>query len=92
MGKLFFLSDNNVAESIVFIILLCIHDLPVLCHTTGLVCYLMVTAPSGIVVERSPGVREDVGSIPGWVIPKTLEIVLDASLFSAQHLKVRSRI
>ena len=42
-------------------------------------------------VERSPGVREVVGSISGWVIPKTLKMVLDASLLSARHLKDRSR-
>ena len=32
----------------------------------------------GAKVERSPGVWEVVGSIPGWVIPKTLKMVLDA--------------
>ena len=46
-----------------------------------------MTAPSGIVGERSPGVREVVGSIPSQVIPKTLKMVLDASLPSAQDLK-----
>ena len=48
---------------------------------------LMGTAPGGLVVERSAGVREVVGSIPGQVIPKTLKMVLDASLPSARHLK-----
>ena len=32
---------------------------------------------------------EDMGSIPGRVIPKTLEMVLDASLLNAQQCKVR---
>ena len=43
-------------------------------------------------VERSAGVREVVGSIPSQVIPKTLKMVLDASMLSARHLKVRSRM
>ena len=43
------------------------------------------------VVECSPGVQEIVGSVPGQVIPNTFKMVFDASLLSAQHLKVRSR-
>ena len=31
----------------------------------------------------------DLGSIPGRVIPKTQKMVLDASLLSTQHYKVR---
>ena len=31
----------------------------------------------------------DPGSIPGWVIPKTLKIVLDTSLLNTQQYKVR---
>ena len=31
----------------------------------------------------------DLGSVPGRVIPKTLKIVLDASLLNTQHYKVR---
>ena len=31
------------------------------------------TTPGGPVVEHSPGVWEVVGSIPGWIIPKTLK-------------------
>ena len=31
---------------------------------------------------------EDLGSIPGRVIPKTLKIVLDASLLNTQQYKV----
>ena len=30
----------------------------------------------------------DLGSIPGWVIPKTQKMVLDASLLNTQHYKV----
>ena len=30
----------------------------------------------------------DRGSIPGWVIPKTQKMVLDATLFNTQHHKV----
>ena len=47
------------------------------------------TTPGGPVVECSPGVQEVVGSFPGRVIPKTFKMVLDASLLSVQHLKVR---
>ena len=31
----------------------------------------------------------DRGSIPGWVIPKTQKMVLDAALLNTQHYKVR---
>ena len=31
----------------------------------------------------------DQGSIPGWVIPKTKKMVLDASLLNTQHDKVQ---
>ena len=30
----------------------------------------------------------DWGSIPGWVVPKTQKMVLDAALLSTQHYKV----
>ena len=30
----------------------------------------------------------DLGSIPGWVIPKTLKMVLDTSLLKTQQYKV----
>ena len=33
----------------------------------------------------------DLGSVPGRVIPKTKKMVLDASLFSIQHYKVRTK-
>ena len=32
---------------------------------------------------------EDLGSIPGFVIPKTLKMVIDASLLNNQQYKVR---
>ena len=31
----------------------------------------------------------DQGSIPGWVIPKTQKMVLDAAWLNTQHYKVR---
>ena len=31
----------------------------------------------------------DLGSVPGWVIPKTQKMVLDATLLNTQHYKVR---
>ena len=41
------------------------------------------TAPGGLLVECSPGVREVVRSIPGRVRPKTVKMVFDASLLIA---------
>ena len=38
----------------------------------------------GRVFANGPG---DLGSIPGWVIPKTLKMVLDTSLLNTQHYK-----
>ena len=38
------------------------------------------------VFSNGPG---DLGSIPGQVTPKTLKMVLDASLLNTQHYKVR---
>ena len=38
------------------------------------------------VFVNGPGDR---GSIPGWVIPKTLKMVLDPTLINTQHYKVR---
>ena len=40
----------------------------------------------GRVFTNGPG---DLGSIPGQVIPKTLKMVLDTSLFNTQQYKVR---
>ena len=42
--------------------------------------------PNGRVFDNAPG---DIGSIPGRVIPKTLKMVLDTSLFNTQQYKVR---
>ena len=39
----------------------------------------------GRVFAKGPG---DLGSIPGRVIPKTLKMVLDTSLFNTQQYKV----
>ena len=38
------------------------------------------------VFANGPGDR---GSIPGWVIPKTQKMALDATLLNTQHYKVR---
>ena len=38
------------------------------------------------VFANAPG---DLGSIPGWVIPKAQKMVLDASLLYTQQYKVR---
>ena len=38
------------------------------------------------VFANGPG---DLGAIPGRIIPKTLKMVLDASLLNTQHYKVR---
>ena len=40
----------------------------------------------GRVFANGPG---DMGSIPGCIIPKTLKMVLDASLLNTQQYKVR---
>ncbi len=54
-----------------------------------------VTSEVGLTTDRNlaepsryndPG---DMGSIPGQVIPKTLKMVLDASLLNTQQYKVR---
>ena len=39
----------------------------------------------GRVFSNGPG---DLGSVPGHIIPKTLKMVLDASLLNTQHYKV----
>ena len=40
-------------------------------------------------VRVFPNGPEDLGSIVGRVIPKTLKMVLDASLLDTQHYKLR---
>ena len=51
--------------------------------------YLCILWIYGHYMCCSPMVRGDLGSIPGRVIPKTQKMVLDASLLSTQHYKVR---
>ena len=41
------------------------------------------------VFANGPG---DWGSVPGYVVPKTLKIVLDASLLNTQHYKKRIKV
>ena len=50
--------------------------------------YLLSNRAIGLmsrVFANGPGDRD---SIPGWVIPKTQKMVLDAALLSTQHYKV----
>ena len=49
-------------------------------------CVYMCIDLVGRVFTNSP---KDPGSTPGRVIPKTLKMVLDASLLNTQHYKVR---
>ena len=49
----------------------------------------MVNCLIGLVGRVFANGPEDQGSIPGWVIPKTLKIVLDSYLLNTQHYKVR---
>ena len=48
--------------------------------------YTVAIGPAVRVFANGPG---DLGSIPGRVIPKTLEMVLDTTLLNTQHYKVR---
>ena len=43
----------------------------------------------GIMVRVFANGPGDQGSIPGWIIPKTQKIVLDAGLLNIQHYKVK---
>ena len=43
----------------------------------------------GLAVRVFANGSGDLGSIPGWVIPKTQKMVLDASLLNTQHYKVQ---
>ena len=38
-------------------------------------------------VDCPPSAGDVVGSVPGWVEPKTLKTILGASLLSTQHYK-----
>ncbi len=53
--------------------------------------YANLPRPGSVVVERSPGMREVGGSIPGRVKQKTLKFG-SAALLSAQHKRVRDRL
>ena len=55
-------------------------------HIRILVVFLDVDGPAVRVFANGPG---DLGSIPGRVIPKTLKMELDTTLFNTQHYKVR---
>ena len=53
-------------------------------------CNVQLTIPDiGIMVRVFANGPGDLSSIPGRVIPKTLKMVLDASLLNTQHYKVR---
>ena len=60
-----------------------------------LVKFYSISTIVGYIIQHGLGVRVfanvpgDLGSIPGRVIPKTQKMVLDASLLSTQHYKVR---
>ena len=43
----------------------------------------------GIMVRVFANGLGDLGSIPGWIIPKTQKMLLDAALLSIQHYKLR---
>ena len=51
--------------------------------------YFIVLPDIGLGVRVFANGPGDLGSIPGRVIPKTQKMVLDASLLSTQHYKVR---
>ena len=48
-----------------------------------------LTPDIGLAVRVFANDPEDLGSIPGRVIPKTQKMVLDASLLNTQHCKGR---
>ena len=51
----------------------------------------VVAGDIGLVSREFANGPGDLGSIPGHVIPKTLEMVLDASLLNIQHYKIRNQ-
>ena len=51
--------------------------------------YIYIAPDIGLAVRVFANGPGDLGSIPGRVIPKTLKMVLDASLLNTQHYKVR---
>ena len=42
----------------------------------------------GIMARVFANGSADLGSIPGWVVPKTQKMVIDATLLNTQHYKV----
>ena len=57
---------------------------------TGIICiFTSLIQDIGLAVRVFTNGPWDLGSIPGRVIPKTLKMVLDASLLNTQHYKVR---
>ena len=40
-------------------------------------------------IRMFANVLEDWGSIPGWVIPKTQKMVLNATLLNTQHYNIK---
>ena len=58
----------------------------------GIVAYVLdynIKPDIGVMVRVFSNGPGGLGSIPGRVIPKTLKMVLDASLLNTQHYKVR---
>ena len=55
---------------------------------SSILCYSVGNRLIGLVGRVSANDPEDLGSIPGRVIPKTLKMVLDTSLFNTQQYKV----
>ena len=51
--------------------------------------YICIYRSIGLMVRVFANGPEDLGSIPGQVIPKTQKMVLDATLLNTQHYKVR---
>ena len=51
--------------------------------------YIVWKPDIGLAIRVFANGPEDLGSIPGWVIPKTQKMVLDASLLNTQHYNVR---
>ena len=51
--------------------------------------YVTKTGPLALISRVFTNGPRDWGSIPGWVIPKTQKMVLDAALLNTQYYKVR---
>ena len=85
-------SNSYLAAGRYIYIYVCIYIYICVCVCVC-VCVFIYTLPDINLMFRvfanGPG---DLGSIPGWVIPKTQKMVLDATLLNAQHYKVRIKI